>query len=518
MSITIIDTPKIVDFCKNPLAFKVLGSNYVIVGEEYSSFSLTKVGTSLIDFDIKFEFNDTSVTLSFVASPDDSGNQIQRGGSLSQILAGFQANYILNKFYTITLSSATFNFVSKYPGSKGNCTLTIGSPTFTNFPYPFVFDPEYAENYKILSKILIEETYDSGIYTELFEMLSDVDSNGNAVIYINNKLKDSFTNIDLPTFNQSTITRCEYAIKKYLLNFWEYYGETPVVKKKYASNQLYAIKGNIPFNIFPGYDFVTDVAGTKKPLSNKPDVIETWDTAQQYLYFFNWMIMPMGTNILNERIKIFYTDGTNSTHSLSPGYLNPKQYEIFIIPTGASQLNLNAYVPTKIIDYYEINLYLNDAWILRTQTYKLVNKPVNYRTFLYENNFGVLETLLAGAQKREVTVEKINTQRDLPYNYNTLNGELNSDVINEYDIYTVTTGNKSKTEMEHLREMLTNKYLFLIGGNDFFRCFIIPNTFKLIDENNDLYALQFQYRLANNKDITLNGAYNSSYNESYDIN
>jgi len=511
--ITIVDTPKAVDFCRNPFAFKVLGSNYKLITGGYAHWQVEKIDTIVAGDKISWVFNGETVTIEFKVSPDDSGNEIATVSSLSQILAGFKSNYYLDNAYTLTLSGAVLHGVAKLKGSAYNAVITITGTSFDEInpvvPALDVISP----NYKILSKLYVEETYDSGTYAEAMETLSDVDGDGNAVVHINNKLRGFFTDVDLPAFNQGTITKCTETVKRYYAAFWEYYGAVPSAHKRYVSANLYAIDGLIPFNIYPGYDFISKLTTSKDYMSNAPAEIETWDTAQQYLYLFNWKI---GTGTINMGIQIHYTDGTTYEDSFG-GFAGAKQYEAFILPVGIPNLGLNDYEPTKVIDYYEVAVSIGTFVIGKTQKYRRVNKPFNNRVFLIGNDYNVLETLLAGDQQTELTVEKIITQRDLPYNYNVIRGELNADVLNDTTVYTVTTLSKTLAEIEHLRELLSNKHLYLQSTSNFLRCFILPDTFKVLDEAEDMHALSFQYRIANNKNTTL-GSYDQSYNESYDIN
>ena len=518
MSITIIDTPKTVDFCRNPLAFKVKGNKYIAISESYATWKITRTNYAIqVNNYLSFSFNGIVVTMKFVNFPDDSGSQINNHASLSQILLAFQNNYYLNDTFNIVLNGNAITATAKIKGTQYATSIGYSGNGFTINTVTPPVNPVIQSNYKILSKLLVEQIYNSGNYVETMEMLNDVDISGNAVININDKIRrTAFTGIDIPAFNQSIITKCTNTIKRYMMNFYEYYGALPIPHLKYSSVIYFAINGLIPFNVFPGYNFITDVAISKNFLSNMPDSIETWDKAQQYLYFFNWV---PGLRSLTQYINIYYTDG--STYNKIINYNNAVyQYETFIIPTGISNLNLNTIDPTKTIDYYETYLKISPIIFgtnvyTKKQTYKRVNPPAISTVFLFENDFGVLETLLAGTELTELTVEKNLSQCELPYNYDVLDGSLISEVQNDYLTKTVNVFHKNFNEAEHIIEVLRNNNLYLQGGSNFYKCVILPDTYKIIDENDDLYSVQFKYRIDRIIDNELFGSFNDSFNDSF---
>lgn len=502
MSITINHTPEEVDFIKNPIAFEIEGDNYI-----ESSGSKANIGIewgtgdsngddfilSLLDLDFTFECATT---------PDDSGLQYPPKGAetlsewIESLIPYFQKNYYINKYYNLEFDTFTvITFESKNVGSAYDIGFTAGSSNATEDTNVSGVDPAYSDNYKFIATPYIELEYDSDDFTRLPDMMFSPDDDGHASVYIGKILKSLFDETNLPVFDLNSMVINYETLKRFYFIFAEYYGTTPTAKLLYQSDTFHAINGALHFDKWPGHDFFGDLPTNKKFLSNRSTTRETWQYAQNYLHFLFYF---SGTANVNLRANVYRSiTGNTPQLYLWDTIVGVGHKDVITVPVWSSlqwpHLSVNCYK-------YEVWLTYNDPETLEeivlseTITYNVIDKPLFAREFIYKNDFGVFETLLAEKVQINYKTEKKYYEKSLSYDYQLPDGEILSEIEKSYNLFKVRTGYQRKTDLETLKEMFANNDVYLVGSQQFIPVDIEPGSFKLSDENNDLFYLEFKYR------------------------
>ena len=345
---------------------------------------------------------------------------------------------------------------------------------------------------KLVGRIFIRESWSAGSYTQLPDIYLDPDSNGSAIFPIGKILREYFETIEIAIFSITSIMRDEYSLKNYYVRFYEWDGST--LSNLQTSNTLRLLFGKLFYQDWPGHDFRTNQLETDlEYLSNIGDKIRTWTTAKHYLYWFNHL---SGTNNIELRVKLYYTDKTTEDQTIDT-YSNGVEYEVLIVPAGYMQLNLATFGSGKTIYRYDFGLYKSDdTQVAKTISFYIENKPWWGKQFLFRNNYGVLEAVnAAGKEDDEQKVDIETSRKRLQYDYAATDFEYIQKVKSRTKEFNCNIGPLTKTEAQHLGEILNDK-LFKIGDTKLIPCNILSKSIKPYNEGEDLQVIELNYQYA----------------------
>lgn len=343
---------------------------------------------------------------------------------------------------------------------------------------------------KLVAMFRIQEKV-GDTFTILPYIYLDPDSNDSAVFYIDQLLREYFDAIDIDIFSLSTIKKDLYSAHGYTGTFYEWDGVS--LGASISSATLKLLYGKLFHQDWPDHDFLGDLGINLNYLNNVGNKIRTWTTAKQYLY---WLNHVAGSNNIELRATIYYTDKTTENQTLDT-YSSSEQKEVLIIPAGYTELNLVSYAGSKTIYRYDLGLYLtNDTQVGKTISFYLQNKPWWAKQFLFRNNYGVLEALIAeGKESSEIKAGLETSQKRIVYDYAATDFEYTQRVKSRTKEFKVNIGPLTQSEAEHLEEMLNDK-LFKIGDTKLIPCNILSKSIKPYDENDDLQVIELKYQYA----------------------
>lgn len=505
MSVTILTSPPTYQFVKNFVAFKVRGNNYKLSLGSTAFVSFSKTGDSVVGDTFDFDFLDISVHMSAVASPNDTGTQFTAGGSASQFAADLYSNYYISKYFIITYTTTLVTLVWKAgAGQVLNFSMNEAITGWSTTAHPGA-NPVYNTPFKLLCRTYIEDQPFSNDFRLLNEGDHDVADDETTTIQIQHSLAPTFRNhpegypyLDYPSFfNSSWWNICNYALKRYKCEFFEMIANTP--QKMYASSILFVLNGKYPFDEWAYGDFFGNYPASKRFLTNMPDERITYYGTKQFLYFLCSHSSFTTITDIYMWVEIRYDDGSNfiaaGPVSSTAGDFYQKIIEFEV---GAEFLDLNAINPTKTISYYTI--YLSDDAIganviAGPVLFRLIPEPWNKKEFIYKNRYGVFETLIAeGFEDSSFEVSRIESEINVSPVYRPENGYTYSQTTRTQDIKHVLTGKKTEKECEVLREMLESDWLLLAGPDGWIRCILVDGTFKINDEGEDMFSIEFSYK------------------------
>lgn len=344
---------------------------------------------------------------------------------------------------------------------------------------------------KLVAGIFIEEVYLSGVYTQLPDIYLDPDSNDDAVFHIDHILRDYYETIKTDIYSLAAMAQDNYSLKRYYVNFYEWNGS--VLGPVLGSNVLYLLYGRLSYQDWPGHTFFADLTTNLNYLNNIGSKINTWITAKNYLYFLNYI---PGTINIELRATIYYTDKTNEDQTLDT-YASLNKYDVLVVPAGAAELNLASFTPTKTIYRYDLGLYkTDDTQIGKTISYYLHNKPWWSQQFLFRNDYGVLESVIAQGKELTGIKYKIETSKKrIQYNYDPLDFQYTQRIASRTKPFVTNLGPFSRSEAEHLEELVNDK-LFKVGDSKLIPCNILSSELKTVDQSKDLQVIELKYQYA----------------------
>ncbi|MCD4681128.1 MAG: hypothetical protein K8S00_12155 [Bacteroidales bacterium] len=502
MGVILLNKPRELSFTGNPLAFTLKGDNYITIPGIKSILTLQHISGLVYGHSFNISFLGYNLTFDVVSIvPDDSGLQIAVGSTTQEIIDQLNKNFYLSEYFNITISGADIiEIQAKETGSDYNISCDFAlCPGLTVLSNEQGMTAVFPNNYKIFLQLLIESKYNSGIYEEAVQMYLDVDESGRTPVRLEDIIKYLFPYTNLPALSDKGISLCMHTVKRYSINVAESYGNPVQMQKLISSGIYYVLNGQLPVNLFPGTGFHHYVITNKNFLYTGPSTRETWENAREYLYFFN----PIAgtTNDLHLKVKIFYTDGTEDDQTLDI-YDIALRNQVFMIPVGYERLDLASINPSKTIYRYQVSINLikppdSDFEVASPITFNLISKPRFAREFLFQNRYGVYETLLAtGKQKNDFSTKRLELKKELPDDYNLQDGEIKSQLENKEDVFTCSTGFKTLKAIDDLKQCLVSENFFLLHNEKYVRCRVIAGSFKIYNENDDLYFLEFKYSFA----------------------
>jgi len=487
--------PKEIDFVGNPLAFSIIGDNYIISAGVYSYVQLSKTGTLTGGEYFSLSFLDYELTFLIGTGYSDTGLFIPAGATRDQMFTYMCYNFLLTKYFDITtVSHDKIKIMSKEPGATYTITADLtgcaaltktevaGVDTSTNPNYKILFQPFFKARFQIF-------------YDSLPEQYADVDENGVALIHVNDLMKHFFDTVELPDFNTQFLKIASEALYSYYFNFAEVYGTDPVAKKLHTSDVLYAINGMLPFDQFPGHDFIGDIQVSKRFLTNRIRPVETYKSAQQFLYWVN----TTGATIdqIGVFVKAWRKAVPSSPMIMVRDWLNDiAPYDVVIIPAGHDQLLVGT-----TGDCWKYEVFLAEVFdsapyepITEDFQFTVISELSYHKQFLIRNDFGIYEILIVEKVTNKLELKNKFIEKSLEYNYQLPDGEIAVLPESAVNKFTVRTGFMKKADAEHLAELLGNNDAYILAEIQFVPVVIEPDTIELTDEADDVYSVKFDYR------------------------
>ncbi|MFZ4412925.1 MAG: hypothetical protein ACOYOV_07565 [Bacteroidales bacterium] len=483
--ISIIRSAKDIDFCGNGLRFRVKSNNAFSASGSFAELTLNVNSNPISGNEFTFSFGDKVVKFTCSNVQDNSGTMFIAGSGVAAIVDVMKQNYLLQKYYNISYLGNSITLMPKLAGSYYSLSFTANNNRITSYSNQPGTDRLLRSSFKTLCEIYLERDRVNNLFDLVATSLHNVDDAAECNILPGLLLAKYFSDIDLPTYNQTAIKKVSKVAKRFYVKLAEMFEGS--VKSVVTSGMFYAVDGKINSDLFSDiFDFITAAAANKYYLLD-PSVakIETWSDAQQFLYFVN----SMANIAITHKIKLYYTDGTNTTMTKET-FAGVLKGECLIVPAGFSQLNLQAVVPAK--ECYKYEVWLENAGVVigKVISYYLVPKPLYGREFWFKNSMGGMEALLCEKQIHKLDIKRSELLSN--NNYATDIDEIN-------DSYECITGNKTMREIEHIAEFVASKKTYLLQKGIVYEVALEQGSYTLADETEDLYNYKFKYRVMASK-------------------
>lgn len=513
MAITITQEPDDVVLAGNSVIVKATTDKYVTNAGVKTVFYLNWNNFPTIGEYFTIGFNQgLSVTMTAVATPDDTGNQFAyTSGSVSAfvtaLVTSLKANYLLNKYYEISkIGTDIVRFLAREKGEAfiADFSTDIDVADMTYDDDTDGEDRTYNENFNVLLALLVEDTFGGDVYSRALELTARPNDAEEVEFNLNTRMKAYLTTNEKPAYGLATLMVCAYLQRRFKIELSEFYGETPVSKKVYAGADYFtALNGAVKFNDAPAYaNFYTDFIAVNKPFL-------TWNrnerevTVEQplYVYIYN----PTTTaDYYRMRVRVWYTDGTNSGYQIihsvaAAGYHKrllcfPLQFDLVLASIEPTK------TPVSYNCYIEKEVSLVKTLISETRTFYIKDSGYHDRYFLYKNSLGVYDTLLTTGLFEESTETSANEVVVPPQGeYLEDAAQFFNDNTKFRDGATGNTGAKSDSlTLAVFKEFLNSPEVYLIDTvNERYVPIIIERqSFVMRKDDFHLYQLTFNYKEA----------------------
>lgn len=497
MSVNIIKQPYKIDFSKNDIYF-AFSTKKELNNGAYSSITylIEKMPTVRGEW-MELSFYGYKYRFDVVGTP---GQAKQNGRLIPRSLSGsdpyenqsiwtdfIAKDYYISKHFKIetTIDGGGLHiiFTSKIFTDLHTLKFSLsGSPSFIFEQEDFVDGVivHYKSNYQIYGKIVFGENELPEIY---------VSPNDDNIAILPLDIIRSYIKLDVPGINSMYgAIPCINAVANYYLEYSEFFDERVQYIKQ--SEPLWLLPGrcneyeqvnNLPDWIT--FNPLTKIIDYKFPRNYSSDsglTLNSYIELEQFVYFSLFQ-SSTNTRSIDCEIEILEKSGTFIFHN--PGSLVLENNKIYRIPVGYNALNL--YEISNEILMYTVRLTSNSQ--VFTRTFRLFQKPMFAREFYFQNRHGLFETFYCENNMEEKEIDGTENIR---------RNEIYIDIDQKRTIFTARTGYKSKNEMRLLSEAVENSHNFIIDNGQVKRIAILPDSYIIKDEAEDLQAAEFRYQIS----------------------
>lgn len=288
---------------------------------------------------------------------------------------------------------------------------------------------------------------------------------------------------------------------KYELHFEDQFGipaEIPETLKE--AGPFFALKGGLPMDIVLEPSILQQgTAGmllhiwNADPYVDKALLRPALKEQPQWMYFF--LVEEIDLSI---QLGITYKDGTTDVVEIQG--LTTMPQGVNYIPTGWDQLDISDHAdPEKEVDRWLVGVVSNLGALLFTQIYQLYPHQEHRHYLAMETGLGGIESVPFWGLRQYSVDSSRETTRLARTPWTTVqSGEYESLNTTANQKFKGRTGYVPKEYLNHIRQLICGE-LWLIDtqGPRFIKIVADQNSFRnLYQEDDDLFALEFDYRYA----------------------
>lgn len=478
--------PFAIDFIGNNPEFVIRTDPYKTVGRRYSrtfSFVSLTAGT------LAFSTPHGNVEYSVKSSADNGQYTMQSSDTLQEVEAQLNLKLKYNRFFTsyydIEISRTTSRVLLKLTDREYKAQpsdITVSSTGFVSDVSVYATETglNRTEKDKYRLQCMFEITKDGKTQ---FSPDFCFDDNNRMVTIGTDILKAYFDKNDIPKHNEgSGIYPCPNAFMKVKLLFAEsenneigFVAQSPEVTLINGKIEQYARDNNIPDWESASDDKFYKMYGADIFGMDNHGIVYTDMQTEQYIYVCKFSAVIFSMNITYEVVS------DAGTQHISAG-THQVPYGISRIPVSIANI---PGAPSGIVEY-KVKIYVFGVPYIERR-YVIVPRPFNARTMLLLNRVNLYETFIINNVSKEYTTEGERA---------TVSGK-DSYVINDFSTkYTARTGLRTARQIAMLKDALDKGGNLLLDGKYAWKMSILPGSYTLLDEKEDLLDVEFQYILS----------------------
>lgn len=397
---------------------------------------------------------------------------------LEQLEAKFVHNYDLSQHYDIGVSrranDVAVTLTALEPDADEEVTMSVGNQECTVIENTPGLGRTVKDGYRIVAWYEVDGQPTPKLY---------FDDNAGSVRIGTDMLKAYFGKPDIPQISDNITEKCTRLLINARLLFAEMVaGEVGVVR---TSQSITLVNGTLdPYcaaNNIPDWDPAEHNKFHRKTNidifgQNNNDTVRTDIRTEQYLYVANFT----GVDIANVPLTLT-TMSIGGEETGTVGNITFQANTVTRLSVGAEALGIDN---TQGLLSYSVALAHGDTTI--TRNFAIVPRPYDARTFLLENRVGVYESFVFA----NISMEKsTNGERAVTHD------------IERYILYggsrqfTARTGMRTANELRLLEQALDKDDNLLLDGRYAWRISIVPGSYTVLDEAEDLIEVEMQFLL-----------------------
>lgn len=495
MALTLNVTPNNYQLSRNQIWAILITDNYVTTTGVKASLQINISNTGAIAGEtITLPFNGKTIVLTFAASLTGDGKKLRVAGALTtaafrtQIAEDIAKNYYINDSFDITVNGSGVLLTAKETGEEYSFLSPAEAATDITLGTNTAGVTEVVnENFMVALDVLMETTYKSDSYLKIHSQ--ELKPIANTTIFELQDALHAYLEYDLPTFEQTTITRCNNILKRYKIRYAEKYGTDPEYKETTISDVCYVLKGALSHieNSYTTAYIDSHLIGSQKFNTWQPRIKKVTNHQQEYLYF----LVPASTTSLKLKAKHYYTDGTTSTVTAKTKS-GTVQYELYTIPAGYDQIITPS--TGKTVWKYEVWIE-NQSDVVKSEvfTYILTSKAsISDRYFMFENSVGVFDTFRAtGTSIEGLKLENRVSQHIIENAYDYTKGIYEKHATSSQKPLTINTGWLTLEQTKWLEQLISSKRVYEIVSDKFVP--VIIKTDSIVVDTSRLNARSFAF-------------------------
>jgi hypothetical protein len=501
--LTVTKIPPRVHFISNGLPFEAKTDNMYANEGEACFFVLGKTIHNLnVGDTLEFSWGQKTITLTAVASPDNSGNQIPANVENEPIGEAIQSNYYLSTDFFIQVSQTEIVFEARKKGIDFDMTLILNTTAYTMYSNNAGVDPVINPYFAIISQVFAKANNGNHQLLGTDSMFPDLD--GNSVFDPSLYIAPWFDyNFEFPAAN--TFINHPKAICPYFVKFAERYGEPSQTYKTATGSVFYALPGIIDNDKQLAYNannqsWFQQLPYTRAFMSNSPADRLTDKTVPEKLWYLCYHNVTGTTTLI---VDVLFAD--NTTGQFSYGVVNMQQFQVYEINVGYAALNIDGFInsshPGKICHSWKVHLRCNSQIVSEEKTFTIDSRFNAYpRTFLFQNVFGFQECLrITGKAVTKHTLTREQFASAKPANFDMVQRNKFSSVNNFQENIEVSSGYFNSIESAFwAAEAFRSSSVFEIVNNLLIPIVLISDEIPIRKDGEFAYSFAFEYARAFN--------------------
>lgn len=365
-----------------------------------------------------------------------------------------------------------------------------------DLPYLFAFSPygtlEKSQDIRLQVRILVEQVYGSGTFSEIRSQVFLPDDAGNIAFSVHS-LIDPYLNYFAPRLSLAGPTQASQQRKRYKIAYTAY--RDGVILNSDETAVKIAVKGGMSYG--SGNLFSTpEIAYPLHPVTSKRKVF-AGDP-----FFFWWTPNLAAQPNLQLKYRIDLNDGTTVSFNATAPFA-ASLWSIWVAPAGFLQAGLDGHVPAgKIaVGYAVIIANAVGGTVLCSLEFELEQRNFyETSTLLYRNSCGGLETIrLRGQVEFEADYTQQQAQRTLglsSFGSGILQAQTVHSSTEETPKYKGDTGFISKETADGLRDFFLSPERWELRDGKQIPIELQAKNTKFWINNDSLFAIQIEWNHA----------------------
>lgn len=359
------------------------------------------------------------------------------------------------------------------------------------------------DNYKTVLRILFEDEYGEGTFSQIAEIEAQPDSNGFTHFNIQKILEKKLlltTPFRVPDVEDQHPYTCD-TLRRYKLEYFERYGDPQEDQAAVVSASYQVLLGGVDWHYHGFYDFFDNLSADNALLTYIPSGITATRSQPNFLTFINWT-GPYTRFFL--KIRQWDEDGEELTgfstyHTIDgddddPPYLLTNQAAVF--PATADVLGVHAEAVKYSVQVWSLVSEGLDPQIAVSQEYYIYlddeyqHQPADIIWFGSFRNPHVLRC--KGRKRTALSIERRVSERIISWGDDPHVGSLTQHDRNFNQQFTYRTGPLRTDDVDALQEMLIeNTLLEYAADHNYYRLLLTQNRYDIHETRVTPHHLEF---------------------------